>query len=186
MDVYKEIAKQSYEMYPLHKIGDYELVHTTPSIKFYKKGNDIIIGIRGTATFEDVKADAFLGLKHLEKSNRFQKDLSIVQNFQSKYPKSEFTYTGAGHSLGGAILDLLLERKLISKAKSYNPAIASSGVQNERIYNESDPLYKLMGKFDKNAEIRKNTSSAFTDLLSYTSPLFATIKGFQAHKLENI
>jgi hypothetical protein len=76
--------------------------------------------------------------------------VKAINEFQKKYPASEYHYTGAGHSLGGAIIDNLLESNLIKQGQSYNPAVqprhAGVSSAHERHYAKNDPLYHLMGK----------------------------------------
>jgi len=147
-----KIAKEAYSSTPAKKVGDYELVHSTPTLKFYKHGNDIKIGVRGTQVSSpaDIKADLAIAAGKLHNSSRYKSDVKAIAEFQKKFPASEYHYSGAGHSLGGAIIDNLLESNLIKQGSSYNPAVqprhAGVSSAHERHYNKNDPLYHLMGK----------------------------------------
>ena len=60
-------------------------------------------------------------------------------------------YYGVAHSLGGSILDELIYSGYLSERISYNPAVDllkfKTNPRNHRIYNESDILYNIMGRF---------------------------------------
>jgi hypothetical protein len=135
----------------------------TPTLKFYRgKDNTIIVGIRGTADSRDVKADAMLGLNKLEDSARFKEDLRTLEAFQKEHTAGEYDFYGVGHSLGGAILDLFLTKGMIKSGISYNPAIQPldilrKDIPNHRIYFVDDALYKTMGRFSHNPEVRNRT-----------------------------
>ncbi|NBU34256.1 hypothetical protein EBZ38_12935 [bacterium] len=157
-----EMVKNSYEEMPEGQIDDSKLVRSTNGLKFYQNGNDIIVAIRGTRWSDplDLLADASIALNRLGTTDRFKRDLNDLKAFQNEYPPSQYHYYGVSHSLGGAILDLFLRLKLVKNGMSYNPAVQPleilSKPAQQRIYNSQDPLYRLMGRFTKNPEVRES------------------------------
>lgn len=150
------MVQQSYYNDPLKTVGSFTLHKRTPTLLWYKDGNTNVVAIRGTDTkdYEDIKADFRIIASQLVKSNRFKKDLATLQSW-----KTPGEWYGVGHSLGGAILDEFLRMGLLQSGVSYNAAVQPKDFgqksDNNRIYNEGDPLYQVMGRFT-NPEVRKN------------------------------
>jgi len=168
---YFELVKQSYEPSASKKVGDWELVAETPTLKFYKSGNDVVVSIRGTFDSRDTKADATIAINSLHLSDRFKEDERFLNNFKQQNPNLK--YYGVGHSLGGAILDLFLHKGLISEGQSYNPAVQphdfGATLPNHRIFMSGDPLYTLVRLFLKQKpEVIKENSSIFRKLVRLT------------------
>ena len=176
----------AYSKNPIHLIDGWSLIQPfSTGIKAYRRGNDIMIAVRGTDSITDVYADSRIANGSLRKSQRYQEDRNYILNLQKEYNTQDFFYFGVGHSLGGAICDLLIDEGIIQEAVSYNPAIEDQflhNTKNYRIYNEDDPLYKIMGRRASNVEVRKNNLSTFDKLAGLTSAgkLKNTI---QAHSL---
>lgn len=168
------------------------LVAQTPTLKFYRNGQQIVVAIRGTEPKDpqDLQADALIAAGALTSSPRFQNDLNTLQQFQIVYPPSAFSYSGVGHSLGGAILDEFLKSGALSSGLSYNPAIQPGDFQapinNQRIYMETDPLYQLMGRHAKVAEVRKSKGESiwkrFMKKVPYIGKLY---NAYTSHQLDN-
>lgn len=189
-----KVAIASYDKTAPAQIENLQLVGQTPTLKFYKgPDNTIVVGIRGTEPSDvaDVKADALIGIGQLDESRRFKDDLNALQQFQLAFPPSQNDYYGVGHSLGGAILDRLLAMGLLKEGVSYNPAVEpqnlSAEMRNARIYNEEDPLYKLMGKqLKQKAEVRtarkRNWWERIVEKVPYAGKAYNLYK---AHQLEN-
>tara|TARA_R110000868_G_scaffold56100_9_gene173989 strand:- start:368 stop:1666 length:1299 start_codon:yes stop_codon:yes gene_type:complete len=162
-DILQKLAVEAYAGSPQENIGSFRLMAHTPTLKFYRgKDNTILVGIRGTADTGDLKADAMIGLNKLEDSARFKEDLRTLEQFQQEHTAGEYDYFGVGHSLGGAILDLFLTKGMIKSGISYNPAIqpldiVRKDIPNHRIYFVDDALYKTMGRFSHNPEVRYRT-----------------------------
>ena len=161
-NILQQFATQSYQDIPANRIGQFQLALSTPTLKIYKdEGNTIVVAIRGTKTTADwTDANSRIAIGQLENSNRYKTDLATLQQFQLTYPPSRYDYYGVGHSLGGAILDLFLKAGLIKNGVSYNPAVqpqdfSNTGLANERIYSQTDPLYAVMGQnLAKKPEVR--------------------------------
>ena len=192
--IFQQVAQQSYENPPQQNIGGFELIHSTPTIKFYKKDNVILVGIRGTLTQADwTDANARIAINQLENSQRFQEDLKELQKVQAEYPPSQYIYYGAGHSLGGAMLDGFLQMGLIQSGVSYNPAIqpknfSNQDIQNERIFAENDPLYNLSKPFlKKMPEVRPANRDAFNTLIQnvpYAGKAYDLLQGHRLTQFE--
>lgn len=192
----QQLATQSYKAVPVNRIGQFELVRFTPTLKFYKdNGNTIIVAIRGTKTTADwTDANSRIAIGQLENSDRYKTDLNTLTQFQTQFPPSQYDYYGVGHSLGGAILDLFLKAGLIKNGVSYNPAVQPQDFQNttlpnERIYSESDPLYALMGRnLAKKPETRAPRKRSWWEkAVSYIPYAGTAVKGYdllQSHQLD--
>jgi hypothetical protein len=139
----KKIAQEAYRDAPQSKIGEFELVKSTPTIKAYKNGKTVIVGIRGTKNFDDWIANAATPIDMLSKTKRVETDRDIIKELRSLYP--DHVFHGAAHSLGGAVLDVFLGEKLLDAGESYNPSVNPffQPDSNERTYNEGDPLLIL-------------------------------------------
>jgi hypothetical protein len=192
--IFHQVAQQSYNNPPQQNIGGFQLIHSTPTIKFYMKGNVILVGIRGTQTQADwTDANARIAMNQLESSKRFQDDLRELQMIQSKYPPSQYTYYGAGHSLGGAMLDGFLQMGLIQSGVSYNPAIQpknfnNTAIQNERIFAENDPLYNLAKPFlRKTPEVRpakRDILNTIAKVVPYAGTAYDLLQGHRLNQFE--
>jgi hypothetical protein len=143
------------------RVGDYQLIETTPTMNLYNSSNKYVVAIRGTTTSEadDIAADLLIPFDELKRAPRFKKDLETLKKWKAKYGPGE--WYGVGHSLGGAILDEFLLMGLLDEGVSYNPAISYANTQkdikNRRIYKSGDPLYNVMGRFTKSPEVRQST-----------------------------
>lgn len=187
------MAKASYDDAPMRNINGWSLIDSRPTLKFYRKGNEIVIAVRGTnpTDGDDLKADGLIAIGGLPSSARFQKDLRIIKEFQNKYPISQYSYSGVGHSLGGAIVDELIKQKLIRDGWTYNPAVNigdfKKAIPNHRVYMDADPLYKMMGKHTKNPEVRKYKPKKgfISSLVSKIPKVGDAYVGLDAHKLDN-
>ena len=190
-DILQKIAVQSYKPNPERVIGDFTLFRTSPTLKFYKQGNTVVVGIRGTvpSDIEDVKADGLIALNQLETSPRFQKDVALMRQVKNSMPRYDFY--GVGHSLGGAVLDGLLRENLLLSGVSYNPAVQpkdfNSNLPNSRIYQKGDPLYALGKNFLKNApEVREDKPQSWKDKLIGLVPYAGKVYNYlNAHNLSN-
>jgi len=182
----QKMASESYKSSG-ESVGGWELFHQTPTLKFYKQGSVIVLAVRGTKDFGDVKAWTPAFLAGLGNTARFKTDLAEIQKVQASYPASEYQWYGVGHSLGGAIIDELIERGLLREGLSYNPAVAAknfnSSVPNERHYLNGDPLYALMGQHTRGSKVRGKKESLLRKL---TKPLSSYVTDpLAAHALSN-
>jgi len=152
-------------------VSGYTILQQSPYLTFYQSvanPNLIIVAIRGTDVKDskDLTADLSIVRGGLQRSTRFQQDLRILREFQTRYPQSQYTYYGVAHSLGGAILDKFLNLRMISNGVSFNPAVEKEDYNrqnnNHRIYQTCDPLYKIMGQYITNGNIEvRNKDGGF-------------------------
>jgi len=183
-----EIIDNAYKQTERDKnINGYELIQGTRTLVFYKKGDIILVGVRGTADARDSKADLLIPLGKLDTSARYKEDVGVIKNIHQKYPDA--TYYGVGHSLGSAVVDLFLHAGLLNQAVSYNGAVEKrflNNNNNKRIYISSDPLYNTMGRFASNVEVReKPNQSLIKKVLTNTSGLGLAYKTGTSHLLSN-
>jgi hypothetical protein len=186
----QQMTKQSYNLEnPQEWINGWTLKRWTPTMKFWMKGKSVIVGVRGTKTTEDVMTWGTIPLNRLDTTGVYKRDKAELEQFQEQYLPSEYTYYAVGHSLGGAIIDNFIRAGLIKEAVTYNPAIQSrdinAGLPNRRIYYGNDPLYRLMGWWDRKSEHRKAEDKSWGDFLySFTAPGMAS-EALSAHNLKN-
>lgn len=172
-------------------IGEWECVSGNEFVQFYKKANNIIAAVRGTASIGDLMADIRITFQNVQASARFKKDVATIQAFQQQYPQPQYNYYFTGHSLGGALIDEMLKLGLGISAISFNPAVQKefySSANHHRIYNTQDPLYDLMGKHVPSAEVRQYKGpeqSAFDRVLSYVPIIGDAQKALKGHSLDN-
>ncbi len=180
-----QIAGASYAEKFDGNVDGFTLLKQTPTLKIFKKIDYpvIVLGVRGTADFQDFMAWLPVVLNTIRDTDRYKLDTDFLLHFQKDYVPSQFYYYGTGHSLAGTILDEWLKAELILKARTYNPAIQPQDLQNTsidnyRVYASGDPLYKLFGSRTKKApEVRQ--SSTFLDIRSpfAVSPALLWSKG---------
>jgi hypothetical protein len=142
----------------------------------YKRGNDILIALRGTKPTDtrDLAADASIAINRLAYSDRVKDDEGFMTVLLRRFPSDFFNYYVTGHSLGGAEL-LVFMRKypFIKGGVAYNSALEPAsifwqpGTNVKEIYTSTDPLYRLMGHFlARKTVIDAENLSKGTDILS--------------------
>ena len=202
------MAEEAYKPRGTSKIGVWDLIFNSPTIKAYKHTNkqgndDIIIAVRGTEITDtiDLNADATIVFNNLNKSARYKTDKAIVEALHTMNPKA--TFYGVGHSLGGAIVDNLIEDGLLKEGVSFNPASQPKhydSTANQRISHVEDPLYNLLTKNAKNVEVVNkplapvkfvNTGIKWLDDvanagINYLNPFKGATKKFKAHSIGSI
>jgi hypothetical protein len=156
-----EMENQAYENKPNPDVNTWELLLPfSKGVKCYKKHNNIVVAVRGTADMRDIQADLQIVYSGITNSSRYKEDINVIQQIQLKFPKSQYNYYAVGHSLGGAIIDELIAQGYVLEGLSYNPAVDLTKFRNNplhhRVYNSDDILYNIMGKFTKNPKVRKN------------------------------
>ena len=173
-DLLQQMAQSAYSGKTKLQVGPYKLVFSTPTLKFYKDGDTIVVSIRGTDNAEDLKADAMAIVNQLKSSSRYKRDLDTLRDFQKKYPKTRFRYIGVAHSLGAAIMDGFIRAGLIRNGMSYNglaePSELGGNPLHHRIYHNKDPLYMAFGKHMPNIEVRTTQDSFLKTLATKILP----------------
>lgn len=210
-DLFLKAAQATYSLDPSspENLGDGFAILSqlsTPTLKFYySPGNPgkVLVGIRGTKKTDqnDIDADILIARGMLETSVRARRDIEQLQKAKSMIGTT-IPFYGAGHSLGGALLDLFMKEGFFVGGRSYNGALEVGKEQegNRRIYNAQDPLLSVFGPFLKQApEIYKSDNlynqakdaSGLGDLFKFTlgGPITYTIdtirdnKVFSAHDI---
>jgi hypothetical protein len=172
---------------PPAAVGDYRLIKSNERVAFYDNGTDIIMAVRGTrpSVAED-RAAAFSTLYNgLENTDLYKGDEALLRQVHAEYP--ERTYKGVGYSLGGAIVDELMDKGLLDSGHSYNPAVQPKNffkdTKHIRTYNEGDILYNTMGQFVSGNDVRP---ASYQDSALNTIPIIAALNARQSHSLSSL
>jgi len=173
-------------------VGPWKFVSGNKLLQFYMKGNNVIVAVRGTASFGDLMADIKIAFQNVTGSARYKEDVAAMQAFQRQYPRPQYNYYFTGHSLGGALIDEYLKLGLGTSAISFNPAVQKefyNSASHHRIYNTQDPLYDLMGRHVPSAEVRDykgpEQQSTLSKLMSYVPIVGDAGKALKGHSLDN-
>lgn len=202
-DLLQKVASNSYKKTPDKHIQDEKTgarVMLIPqlsnaTLKLYRVINPstivgpsinslFIIGVRGTvpSDFVDMKADGLIAFNKLSTSKRYENDQrQLKMIFTSNIMNLNTKFFLVGHSLGGALIDLILKgphKRYILGALSYNPAIEPFNVNNERlndlhyrIYSEGDALFKTAELIDNDRgfadEVRPRKSHKFLNITKH-------------------
>ena len=193
-----KITKTQYEATPEQKIGNYDLVLNTPTVKAYldSPSKTILLAIRGTTDGRDVGADTMIPFNRLKYSNRYIEDKNIISNLITQYPPENFDYYGTAHSLGVALLrQLQREFPFIKNTVGFNGAVQPYDIVdqkaslNKSYYTEDDALYKLGGRLLTNKVVLPSTVHTLK-LPGVVAPAPVKVGEFiynasQGHKLDN-
>ena len=184
-----QVIHNSYIIHNKDKvIYNFNLIYSTNTLVFYKKDNIIIVGVRGTADARDVRADLLLPLGLLNKSERYIEDFNVMKKIHQEYKYNENIFYGVAHSLGSTLIDRFLQESLLTQAISFNPAVEKgyfNNTNNKRIYIESDPLYKTMGKYANNIEVIKKPNKMLNKTLSNSAITNFKSNVLSSHALTN-
>jgi hypothetical protein len=187
-----DIAKAAYAVVAPYQIGSYRLVKDTPTMKFYKAGKQVIIAIRGTKDARDVASWPLVATNSVSTGARFHADAEILKDFKDDNAIEDLQYYAVGHSLAGAIIDVLLRSGEVIAGISFNPAIQISDLHanlaNKRIYHYDDPLYALMGRLATGETVVVGKSQWWEKIASivpFYGKLYAIYSKLQAHKLSS-
>lgn len=187
------LARAAYPGRTPKKLGGFELIRGTPTLKIFKRGDLILVSIRGTVPSEkeDILADIATVRGAVAVTSRYIQDEKTLREVQREYPPSQFRYIGVGHSLGGAILDVFLRKGLVRNGLSFNPMVEpqerGGGTTHRRIYNERDPLYLLFGKNVPGVEVRKANDPLWKVWLTYKLPpvIKQIFTAYDSHRLQS-
>jgi len=135
---------------PEADIEGWKLVGSSLTVLCYSKYGVYVVAVRGTASAEDWQTNATIALNSLVDTQRAQTMIQQVEKWKQEHP-NETQWFATGHSLGGALCDVLLRLKLVREAFTFNPAVQpqdfNGKLPNRRVYARGDPLYQLMGRF---------------------------------------
>jgi len=189
------MTKASYQDYAPRLIDGWQLKQGTPTLKIYNKGNDMVVSARGTRPSDpnDLKADALIPVSQLGLSERMKGDIDTLKKFQIRFPPTKYSYSGVGHSLGGAVIDEFIKQGLVKDGRTYNPAVTTMdwgrAIPNHRVYMDADPLYQMMGSHTKNPEVRHYEPKQPTSFFGRVASMFPVAKSAlqlaDAHNLDN-
>ena len=163
--ILKQMADASYQNNFSDSIDGFNLVEQTDTLKFFQSTSQpiIVVAVRGTADFQDFQAWVPSAINNIQNTERYNIDTNELMKFQAIYPPTAYTYYATGHSLAGTIIDNWLKNGYITEARTYNPAVSYTDLNNEninnyRVYSDGDPLYNIMGRFVKGKkEVRNYT-----------------------------
>ena len=173
---------------PIRVIDGWHLDSYTNDLKFYVKGNVGIVAVRGTNKAEDWEANSLIPFNKAIGTTRVQRDINQMKTERSRLAKIASEWYGVGHSLGGAICDIFIDKGLIREAVSFNPAIESrfaNSDKNHRYYHADDPLYYFLGRNAKIAGVIPGQDYSWHDWASWVLPWTDIDYGaLWAHKIE--
>lgn len=164
-------------------IKDFELVAMSDTMGIWKGGAmQYAYAYRGAITAEDFAVVPTLITNKVSTTARYQKDKEFTKKHQPP-PGKGYYRLAFGHSLGGAMVDEILEAGLADRGISYNPAIELSmldNTKNTRLYNSHDFLYKIVGIYASNVKIVNNN---WFDNATQPVRFFDIIKSYYEHNL---
>jgi hypothetical protein len=147
--LYARAIKNTYE--GKKELDGYEFIDSNGNVGVYQKKGQRLFAIRGMRVSDSADRSAVLSLisNDLKDSARYKKDKAFIQKHKTLGVKNVVV----GHSLGGAIIDQLIDDGVFSRGLSFNPAIQPKDItktSNRRLYNKDDFLYLLVGKYSGN------------------------------------
>lgn len=178
IQTYATAIKNTYE--GREDLKGYKFIAGNGNVQVYQKKGARLFAIRGMRVSDSIDRSAVLSLitNDLKSSSRYIKDLDFIKKHRIVGVKQ----ITVGHSLGGAIIDQLIDDGIISRGLSFNPAIMPKDVfktANRRLYNQDDFLYLLIGKYSGNHGLIDVDFKAFEG--SWLEVLF---KLWTAHKID--
>lgn len=186
--IFYKTADFAYESNPPKEVGDFVLFKNTPTLDAWInwRDNTIMIAVRGTKDFRDMKANTSLPFNNLRNTQRYKEDRMVIEQIIKQFPPSAYEYYLSGHSLGGAIVaQLKKDFPLLKDAVVYNSAYQTNDVIQEdksikKLYTTDDPLYKIAGRSFENKVVVPVDSSF---LHSISGILGRVARGYSGHKL---
>jgi len=137
-------------------VNGFMLQERAETYKIYRKADVVVVAVRGTAEFKDVKAWTPVALGNVRSTERVDPDLHDIPLDLQEYKDDGCIIFGTGHSLAGVILDDLLKNGHLTQVVSFNPAVERQMLGNSnniRFYMDGDPLLNIMGCRANNAII---------------------------------
>ena len=147
-----DINSVAYEKQAPPEVGDYKLIYKTPGTVFYENNDEIVMGVAGTQGIGDAIGEWWrVPTNQIDKGKRYKEAEAALMEVKKNHPGKKVV--AVGHSLGGTIIDSLLDKNLIDSGKSYNPAIQLKHLitpnKNQRTFKEGDILGELAKPFAK-------------------------------------
>lgn len=188
-----EGAKASYQKTPPMDLPEgFHIVFNTPTLDAYLNDTTktMLVCLRGTnpTDKQDLYADASIVLNQLSKTPRYMSDKESLSKLFQMFSPQEYEYYLTGHSLGGAIVNLLKrDFPMLKNAVEYNPAFQPYDLWSQqansiqRNYVSTDPLYRLGGRFFGNTKVVQPKSTPLPNL-GAVGELYNSYSG---HALDN-
>ena len=175
---YAQAIQNTYE--GRQDLKGYKFIAGNGNVGIYEKKGARLFAIRGMRPSDSADRSAVLSLltNDLKGSARYKKDKEFIKKHKTLGVK----HITVGHSLGGAIVDQLIDDGMINRGLSFNPAMQPKDIfktANRRLYNKDDFLYLLIGKYSGNHGLIDVDFKAFEG--SWFDTLF---KLWTAHKIE--
>lgn len=171
------------------QIGEFRLVKLAPSIAFYEDNEGtMVVAIAGTRGAQEALTEWWrIPVNQIESGERYKQAEQAVIQARREFPDI-LEWFGVGHSLGGAIIDSLIEKGLLDAGHSFNPAIQTkhlSNMKNRREFQEGDILGKLARPFASNISYRKKPSGWASRLAQAFHPASRVWDALKAHNLDS-
>jgi hypothetical protein len=178
INTYARAIQNTYQDKTL--LAGYTFVVSNGNVGIYQKKGARLFAIRGMRPSDSSDRGAALSLisDDLKESARYKKDKEFILKHKVLGVKNILV----GHSLGGAIIDQLIDDGVFTRGLSFNPAMQPKDISktaNRRLYNKDDFLYLLVGKYSGNHGIVDIDFHAFEG--AWFQVLF---KLWTAHKIE--
>lgn len=178
INTYARAIQNTYQDKTL--LAGYTFVVSNGNVGIYQKKGARLFAIRGMRPSDSSDRGAALSLisDDLKESARYKKDKEFILKHKVLGVKNILV----GHSLGGAIIDQLIDDGVFTRGLSFNPAMQPKDISktaNRRLYNKDDFLYLLIGKYSGNHGIVDIDFHAFEG--AWFQVLF---KLWTAHKIE--
>jgi len=147
----------------------YGNIPIAPRMNYYRKGNEDVFSIRGTATYEDLGNDAILGIGD-RFSPTLKKKMDIYEKFINDNSRGK-DITIVGHSLGQREMSMLMSRMTnkningvgygvpffnpdpnsINYSFKYDPLYVKNGMDNHKVIEK--PFKKYNDRFAEHHSI---------------------------------
>jgi hypothetical protein len=160
IQTYAKAIKNTYE--GKEDLPGYKYIACNGNVGVYQKKGARLFAIRGMRVSDSADRSAVLSLitNDLKDSARYRKDKEFIQKHRVLGVKQIMV----GHSLGGAIVDQLIDDGVTNRGLSFNPAMQPKDIfktANRRLYNKDDFLYLLVGKYSGNHGLTEVDFNAF-------------------------
>ena len=174
------LIQQVYRQTKADVAGYKVKAHSDTSYFYQNERGDSIFAIRGMK-FEspDLHAVSTIIANALKSTPRYQRDLTFVTKNLKHTQEGKTLFIG--HSLGGAIIDQMLQDGIAHKAITLNPAVMPKDLRNsgnERYYNPNDFLYLLIGRYASHIHV---TGSRFDFAFATANAQLPSLFSFWTH-----
>ena len=182
---YAKFAAEVYQTQPEMEIDGYNLIDSTPRTATYRKNNQIVFAVRGTANMADISTDTSIVFDRLKKTKMYRRVLKKFREISSMHNDAQITLTG--HSLGGSVIVQLLKDNIYRVHSAYGYNI---GMSPRSLLGHFSICFKKRCKREKKLFTQKlNLYSTGADIVSGLSILagaqLVKPQGFDTHGIAN-